>query len=241
MQLKTPAIVLNQFRYSDSSFIAHVLTEKHGRLPLLVHSGKSRKSGGKHVYFQPLYLLELDVDYKENRDIQHVRELKPIEVLHNISTDIRKQSIALFLAEVLQRSIRSGQVDDALFYFVYHSVGMFEHMKEGSNLFHHYFLAQLMKFLGFAPGNSYSETYRLLDTEAGLFVGYGKLNPVCLNETESRMIQFFLDIKAEELPGVKLSKEKKNNLLESILLYYSKHIPGFDSLSSYQILKDVFA
>lgn len=76
MHLKTQAIVLNQFRYSDNSFIAHVLTENHGRIPLLIHSGKSRKSGGKHVYFQAMYLLELDMDYKENRELQRVKEIK---------------------------------------------------------------------------------------------------------------------------------------------------------------------
>ncbi len=240
MLFKSKAVAINHFRYNDNSFIAHVLTDSHGKIPLLIRSGKSKHTQGKHVYFQPLYLLEIDIDFKENRELQYIKSLKPIEVLHHISTDIRKQSIALFLAEVLQKSIKNQEIDKSLFQFVFHSVKMFEQMKANSSIFHHYFLSQLMKYLGFEPGNSYSDNNEFLDTEAGLFVNYHQTSSVCLSKEESKLIDFFINISAEELSEIHLNRTQKTQLLEGLILYYGKHIPGFEKLNSYQILKEVF-
>jgi DNA repair protein RecO (recombination protein O) len=241
MLIRTKAIVLNQFRYSDNSTIAHVLTQSHGKLSLFVRSSVKRKTNAKQRYFQALFLLELDLEYKEKREIQSIKEVKISNPLHNIASDIRKQSIAMFLAEVLSKSIRAEQPDEALFDFVFHNVLLFEHLSKGNSLFHHYFLAQLMKYLGFAPGNRLSESTPFLDTEAGLFVPASQLTTACFNEMESKLLAAFTDINAEMLPNLKMTQANKQLSLESILFYYSKHIPGFDKLKSYEILKAVFS
>ncbi|MEA1874225.1 MAG: DNA repair protein RecO [Bacteroidota bacterium] len=241
MLIRTKAIVLNQFRYSDSSTIAHVLTQSHGKLSLFVRSSAKRKTDIKQRYFQPLFLLDVDIDYKEKREIQAVKEIKTFEPLHSISSDIRKQSIAIFLSEVLSKSIRAEQPDEALFDFVFHNVLLFEHLSKGSSLFHHYFLAQLLKYLGFAPGNTLTESRPFLDTESGLFVPASQLSSACFNELESKLLAAFTDINANMLSNLSISKNNKQLALESILFYYSKHVPGFDKLKSYEILKAVFS
>jgi len=240
MLIRTKAIVLNQFRYSDNSIIAHVFTQTHGKLSLFVRGGSKRKSNGKQRYFQPLFLLETDLEYKEKREIQAVKEVKISNPLHSISSDFRKQSIAMFLAEILNKSIRSEQPDDALFHFAYHNILLFEHLTNGSSLFHHYFLAQLMKYLGFLPGNKMTEINTFLDTESGLFVDSSQLNSACFTKIESKLIANFTEISADMLPNLKITKKNRQIALESILFYYSKHVPGFEKLKSYSVLKEVY-
>ncbi|MDA3909840.1 MAG: DNA repair protein RecO [Bacteroidales bacterium] len=241
MLIRTKAVVLNQFRYSDNSTIAHVLTQSHGKLSLFVRGSTKGKTNGKQRYFQPLFLLDADLEYKEKREIQNIKEIRISDPLQNISSDIRKQSVAIFLAEALSKSIHPEQPDDALFDFVFHNVLLFEHLNKGSNLFHHYFLVQLMKYLGFSPGNKLTESMPFLDTESGLFVPASQLTTACFNETESKLLAAFTDINADLLPNLNMTREKKQIALESILFYYSKHVPGFDKLKSYNILKGVFS
>lgn len=141
---------------------------------------------------------------------------------------------------MLQKSIHSDQPDAPLFDFVYHQILLFDHLSKGSGMFHHYFLAQLMRFLGFNPANTWSNEFPLLDTENGEFVPLNAMNPACLTETESRLVSGFIQTNAEQFPELCLSSENKKLALESLLLYYSKHVPGFNKLKSYDILKAVF-
>lgn len=239
MLIRTRAIALTQIRYTDHSTIALVLTETHGKLAIMVRSGKKR-STRKQSYFQPLFLLDVEIEYRENREIQSLKDVRAEHPIHEIASNIRKQTVAVFLAEVLQKSIRLDQPDKPLFEFIYHQILLFDHLSKGSGLFHHYFLAQLMRFLGFNPANTWSNEFPLLDTENGEFVPLNAMNPACLTETESRLVSGFIQTNAEQFPELSLSSENKKLALESLLLYYSKHVPGFNKLKSYDILKAVF-
>ena len=65
--------------------------------------------------------------------------------------------MALFMAEVLYRLVREyDEPNQALFDFVWNSVGALDSMDEGVANFHLWFLANLSRFLGFCPGNDYS-------------------------------------------------------------------------------------
>lgn len=241
MLIQTNAIVLQQFRYTDNSIIAHVLTESHGKIPLIIRASRGRKSKNKALYFQPFYILELELDYKDKREIQGIKELRVKESLYNITSDVRKNTIVMFLAEILQKTLKDQQVDNALFQFVYHSIILFENMEEGSSNFHLYFTIQFMKFLGFYPGNEYSEDFPYLSAEAGLFVSSPELSSSCFTKEESMMFSYFMKISPADLPLVNISRMSKTLCLQAILSYYEEHIPGFKNLKSYDVLREVFS
>jgi DNA repair protein RecO (recombination protein O) len=240
MLIRSRAIVLNQLRYSDSVVIAHVLTETHGKLALFVRSGKTSKTGGKQRYFQALYVLELELDYKETREMQSLKEVRIIHALHEIASDFRKQSIAIFISEVLQKSIKPQQPDNQLFNFLYESVLQLETLESNVSIFHHYFLVQLMKYLGFLPGNQYSEDLPILDTESGLFVSIANINSACLNMQESKLVDVLSHGSMESLSQIKMDRQQRQQVLNAILFYYNHHVPGFENLKSYEILKTMF-
>ena len=61
------------------------------------------------------------------------------------------------MAEVLYRLVKESERNEALFDFVWGSVEALDALDEGTANFHLWFLAQLSRLLGFAPGNDYAE------------------------------------------------------------------------------------
>ena len=55
--------MLHAIKYNDNSLIVHLYSEEHGRMAAWVRIPKSHKSKVKSVLFQPLSLLELDIDF----------------------------------------------------------------------------------------------------------------------------------------------------------------------------------
>ncbi|MFP4663806.1 MAG: DNA repair protein RecO [Bacteroidales bacterium] len=240
MYVKTRAVVLNHIKYTDSRIIARLLTPDFGKISIITSTGRSKKSPGKSIYFQPLFLLDIELNFREKKEIQQIRDLRMAENPGLPDPTPHKQSIAIFLADVLQRSIKENEPDESLFQFVWHAVRMFEHSDKSSVNFHLYFLSHLMKYLGFAPGNKWSHDYPLLDTDSGKFVNNRQLNSACLTERESMIIDKFTNIAADEIPHGGFSNQDRQLGLNALMSYYERHLPDFGKLKSFQILKEIY-
>ena len=66
MLSKTQAIVLHSLKYGETRIIVDMFTRKFGRLSFIVNIPKSSKSKVKKQFFQPLTLLEIEVDRKSS-------------------------------------------------------------------------------------------------------------------------------------------------------------------------------
>jgi DNA repair protein RecO (recombination protein O) len=133
---KTRGIVLQQIKYSDSQIIAHIYTEQFGRQAFMFRRAKSKKSGNSLNFLQPLFLLEIEAQIKDKRQIQRARELRNYPHFNNIPFDITKSSIAIFLAEILSRVLKEEEANAELFNFLYHSVLLLDEEKEHFANFH---------------------------------------------------------------------------------------------------------
>ncbi|HKK69111.1 MAG TPA: DNA repair protein RecO C-terminal domain-containing protein, partial [Bacteroidales bacterium] len=200
-----------------------------------------KRSAGKAVYFQPLYLLETEIQHRENRDIQQLRNLRLADSTGQNITDYHKQSISIFLADVMHRSLRENEPDQALFDFVWHALQLFDNSDKSSVNFHLFFLSHLMKYLGFSPGNTWSENNAYLNMDSGMFVNRESINSACLNERESRIIDRFTHFSASEIPEKGFSNKDRKLGLDAMMSYYEQHIPDFGYLKSYDILKTLYS
>ena len=108
MLQKTLGIVLHTLKYNDTSLIADIYTEVVGRASFIVKIPRSRKATVKSVLFQPLALVELEVDFRPNASIYKITEAKSFYPFSSIPYDPYKSSIALFLAEFLYRAVREA-------------------------------------------------------------------------------------------------------------------------------------
>ncbi|MDH5397858.1 MAG: DNA repair protein RecO [Cyclobacteriaceae bacterium] len=211
-QLKTRGIVLKYFKYRETSVIVHVFTEKFGRQSFIVNGIRSAKRQGGVALFQPLTLLELVVYYKEGSDIHRLSEFNVAEPLNHIYTAIKKSSIALFMAEVLNKSIKEQMASEDMFWFIYHAIQILESLKTNYENFHLQFLIKLARYLGFGADmlmehdNLYADMARLpFDHE------------------------------------LKISYSDRMRLLNELVSLYKSHVDGFGQLKSVEILREVLS
>ena len=67
---KTRGIVLHQIRYSDSGIIVYLYTREYGRQTILIKGMRNKRSGKHNVFFQPMFILNMEMYHKEGRNMQ---------------------------------------------------------------------------------------------------------------------------------------------------------------------------
>jgi DNA repair protein RecO (recombination protein O) len=229
---KTRAIVLHTVRYGETSIIVTLYAERYGRLSCMINGVRSKKSKFPATLFQPLSLLEADFYYRMNRNIQRMKEATCPFHYSSVPFVAAKNAIALFLAEVLYFALREEESNPPLFSFVFYSLQLFDTKETGTSYFHHWFMLQLTKYLGFFP-----PAYILNGTtvQSGDIHVFSNLT----QETQSALSALLAC--TEGPPELHLSQPERNQLLESIIRYYAMHIDGFSGLKSYAILQEVFS
>lgn len=240
MICKTRGIVLHHFKYTDNSVIASIYTDQFGRQSYLVNGIRNKSSKVRISMLQPLSLLEMDVYHNPKRELQHIKEARLEADLHNIQSDIVKSSIALFLAEVLYKTLHEHEADHDLFGFLWHSIKMLEIETEGLANFHLMFLIRYSKHLGFFPGNNYSAGSPFFDMRNGLFSPAIPDNIHYFNADESRILNNLLNLQFGNLQAVKMNHLTRTNLLSKILEYFMIHLGKASDFKSLEVLMKVF-
>ncbi|UCG27293.1 MAG: DNA repair protein RecO [Bacteroidales bacterium] len=240
MLAKTTGIVLHHIKYSDSSLIVTIYTEKFGRKSFIINNVRGRGSSPKANILQPLFLLELDVYFKLNRDIQRIKEFKNIVPFRTIPFNVIKSTVALFLAEILYKTIREEESNHKLFEFLYNSIQFFDITATGIPNFHIMFLLQLTKYLGFQPDINYTRQNRIFDLQNGNFVPAIPFHPHYIDESLSRILNKMLRINYKNLDSIKMTSEERYRLLLKILEYYQLHTESMGEIKSLLVLKEVF-
>jgi len=237
---KTRGIVLHHIKYSETSVIATIYTEKFGRQSFLIKGVRSKKATVKANILQPLFLLDLEVYFKSSRDLQSVKEVRNAFVFSSIPYDLRKSSIALFIAEILYKTIREQEANNELFEYLYHTIQMLDLKPSGISNFHLYFLIQLTKYLGFYPANSYSEINPYFDLQNGSFVTIKPMHNSYLNPELSVILSNMLPFSENQHAEITMNYTQRTNLLDKIIDYYCLHNEGLTNVKSLTVLKDVF-
>lgn len=208
MIVKSKGIVLSYMKYGDTSIIARIFTEEGGYGSYIVNSIRSQKSKKSIGYFQPFTILDLVLYVKETRDLQRISEFKSHYPLHHIHQDLVKSSITLFLTEVFSKLLQSEQSPNPeLYVFAEDSIQKFDQLSSGVENFHLQFLLKIGPYLGYA-----------IDDIDNLFSSTNKLSPS--NENHGIM-----DMLMKEDYGyqVRMGREARNAMLDSILEYYQHH------------------
>ena len=237
---KTRGIVLHHIKYSESSIIAYIYTEGFGRQAYLVNSVRGKKTTSRANLFQPLFLLELDVYYKPQRDLQRIKEFRNILPFKTIPYDVIKSSIVLFLAEILYRTLREEESNPTLFDFLINAIQLFDNSTKGILNFHILFLLQFTKFLGVFPINNFSLINRYLDLKNGTFVTSKPFHPYYLEKDLSQIFSQMLNKELQEFNSVIFPAGKRGLILEKILEYYHLHVEGLGTVKSLKVLREVF-
>jgi len=236
---KTRGIVFKTTDYGENSIIVQVFTEKFGLQSYIVNGARKPKARIARNMFQPLYLLDMVVYYKNTGNVQRIKELKNSPLLQNIPYDVIKSSLAIFLNEVLYKAIKQQAADEHLFDFVFNAIEWLDHQTEGLANFHLFFLTRLTRYLGFYPDRYLTGNADYFDLKNGVFSNYKPDTNLYLSPPHTQNFRALLECTFESLFRLKLSNDERRYMVQKLLDYYTLHIEGFGNIRSHEVLEEV--
>ena len=105
--IKSRAIVLHRYAYSDSSWIVKALTEECGIVSFIVKGGKRKESPFKGA-LDPLALSEVVFRENPNAELLFVKEATLIDWHKNMREDLLKTAKAQVMTEIVLRYAPAG-------------------------------------------------------------------------------------------------------------------------------------
>ncbi len=238
---KTSGILLHTIKYSETSLIVKIISPDFGVKSYIVNGVRSKKSKFKAALFQPLALVDMVVSNTDTDKLQRISEINILYPYIDIPYNIIKSSIALFLNEILYKAIKEQHSNENLFEFIKNSLQLLDLDHENCSNFHVFFMIQLSRYLGFFPDGNYSDTTPVFDLQEGRFVNNLPNHPHYLNMVQSSLIYEFIKVQYGTIHLLKIDRNHRKQLLQSLIIYYQLHIPSFGEIKSYEILEQVIA
>ncbi|MDP5105579.1 DNA repair protein RecO [uncultured Polaribacter sp.] len=235
----TKAIVLSALKYGDTSLIVKCYTQEEGVKSYLVRGVlKPKKSGLKAAHFQPLTQLRIVANHNSKNTLNSIKEVQVINPYATFHTDIVKQSVVLFLSEILSNSIQEEEQNSALYEYLETAFIWLDIHDKVAN-FHLLFLLNLTGFLGFYPDTS--ETNKKgFDLLEGVFSDNIHEKNV-ISKNDFYQFKKLLGIIFDTLENVTYGKEERQLVLQVIIKYFKLHLGSFRNPKSLQVLETVFS
>jgi DNA repair protein RecO (recombination protein O) len=216
MIVKVRGIVLNTIRFKDNALITKVYTNEYGLQSFIVNGVYNKKSKFPPSFFQPLSLLSLLFYKKQWGGLQRVKEVEYLHPFQTIHTDFRKSSIAIFMAEILQKTLKEEVQDEKIFQFLTREIMLLEELPFFPD-FHILFLIKYIQLLGFEPS---------------------QLSDVSTSMVEKRILEKLMI--ATESTLISENNHERKVILSSLLRFYAIHIEGFGEMRSIKVLNEIF-
>lgn len=210
-------IVLHITKFGETSLVVHTLSREYGRRSFLI-----RGAGKKTVMtmMQPLTVLEADIVETTKSTLFTARNLSAKYPLMGIRGNIYKNSMTLFMSEVLYRIVKDGANEAGLFEWCEKNILLLDAIESDFSNFHLRFLLELAVVLGFSPEAK----------DLNPFVG--EHYPI----VKAFMTESFADAMLIPLTGA-----LRNEIAEDILRYIEFHSESAVNVASLKVLRELFA
>lgn len=213
----TELIVLHTTKFGENSLVVHTLSRDYGRRSFLIR-GVGKKSGMS--LFLPLTLLEADIVESSKSTLYTAKNLVARHPLMGIRNSVYKNSITMFMSEVLFRIVREGAYEQGLYEWCEKNILLLDAMQEDFSNFHIRFLLELTIALGFSP-----EAKDLLP-----FVG-----------DHYAVVEQFMKLPFADSMLIPLTGPVRNEIAEEILRYIEFHTESAVNINSLKVLRELFA
>lgn len=213
--LNAEFIVLGTTKVGEKALVVHTLSREWGRRGFLVRS--AGKTGT--ALFLPLNILEADVVENSKSELWSIRNILLKDALPGIRGNMQKNTMTLFLSEVLFRTIRDGMNEDGLYEWCVGSILTLNALESDFANFPLRFLLELSGALGFRPGFD----------DIAPFAG----------EHLSQM-KALVGADFSECMLVPLSGATRNALCEELLAYLSFHTDSNIQVKSLAVLRELY-
>ena len=238
MVVTCKAIVLSSVKYADNDLIVKCFTEIGLRSYLLKNIFRSKKGRFTPAFFLPLTQLELTSNYANSRSLHFLTDARIAYPYITLLSDVRKQTLALFLSETIVHILKEDEENRPLFdYFETSFKWLDKHEHIGD--FHLVFLTNFLPYLGIYPEHEKNNKSLYFDMLEGVFTDKILSNYFISGDLVSHFIQL-LNVNFETIQQLRFSRNVRMELLETLLRYLELHISGFKRPRSLDVLKSVF-
>ena len=233
-------IVLHLTKYGDSSLVVHTIDSVRGRCSYMLRgAGRS-----KHVTvgaFHNLAVLDIVGVESPKSSMAYLKEYEPAMPLDSLRSDVVKNSIALFISELLYRTIVEQNCDDRLFAWLCDAIARLNALESGAVAnFHLWFMAGLCTVLGFGP----SQTG---DFDGSEYLQSAKLTgdrPATSDPSRGDNLTLLRELTAKpfaEAMAIPLNGTRRRDFCDSMIRYISYHLGINLHLRSLDVLHDLYA
>ena len=136
-------IVLSLTKFSDTGSIVHLYTSEQGRMQYAIYGNKYKG------ILRPLSIVEFTANHRNNapNQLSTLSDCQLLFINSQLATDIQRQCVAMFIAEVLISTLRHPMNDQPLFDWLCEVVKHLDVDTDISNL-HLHFLLEYANHLG---------------------------------------------------------------------------------------------
>lgn len=216
MTVSTELIVLHTTKVGENSIVVHALSKEYGRRGFLVRGAGKRQMS----LLLPLNVLEAEVTESSKSTLLSARNLTARHPLLGIRNNIFKNSMTMFMSEVLYRVVKDGSREEGLYEWCERSILLLDAVQTDFSNFHLRFLLELTVALGFSP--------EARDLQP--FVGdhYHVVDRLMRGSFAETML----------LP---LNGQLRNEIAEEVLRYIEYHTESSVNVNSLKVLRELFA
>lgn len=208
-------IVLNVTKLGETSIVLHTISREYGRKGFVVKVSKKTSMS----LFLPLNILEADVQESNKPGLWRASSVTAKFPLSGIRSNIYKNTMTLFMSEVLYRTIKEGANEDGLFDWCAKSILTLDALESDFSNYHIRFLLELAVAMGFSP------------SAEDLIPFAGRCYPV---------LKDFVSASFTEAMLLPLNGETRNAMAEILLKYLSYHSESAINVQSLKVLRELY-
>ena len=213
--MDTDLIVLNTTKLGESSVVLHALSREHGRRSFVVKV--SRKT--PMSFFLPLNILEADVSESPHSTLWRAGAVTVRYPLNGLRSNIYKNTMTLFMSEVLYRAVKDGAREEGLYEWCEKSILTLDAMESDFSNYHLRFLLELASAMGFSP------SAEALAPFAGKHYA---------------LLKDFVRTPFAESMLIPMNGEVRNALAEILLKYIAHHSESSLNVRSLKVLRELY-
>lgn len=213
--MNTELIVLHTTKFGENSLVVHTLSRDYGRRSFFVRGAGKRQMS----LFLPLNILEADIQESSKTTLFTARNIASRHPLSGIRNNLYKNSMTMFMSEVLFRVLKEGADEQGLYQWCEKNILLLDAIQTDFSNFHIRFLLEMTMVLGFSPEARNLEPF------------VGEHYPIA---------ERFMKEPFAESMLIPLSGKVRNELSEEILKYIEFHTESAVNVNSLKVLHEIF-
>ena len=233
MKYKSRAITLTYTKQGENSIISKIFTEKYGLQSFIVKGVRSKKAKKKLGIFQPLQLVDINATLILKKGLQYLDEITIIEPTSADKINMRKNFLAIFIAEISSKVLQSNEQNSGLFKFIWEIKQKLYSTNTVDENFALIFMLNLSKYLGFFPSTE-NINAPFFNLETGEFSEKAFNLNIYLTEEKTTILKHLILEKKMNVP-----QKLKSELLKDIMKYFNLHYYNLSNITSHLVIESL--